>query len=148
MASPPSYSHRVDPSKDRLPPYKASHAFANSQEELAALQEFAESKLYVVPGTDGTLPDIRNGMGLKSMTWGGRPAAGGPSSIAAATALIPETDEERKRRKGEEKERKRAERDRRGSVGQRLMRVISGSSKEAASAAASEGGGSRPEPAR
>src|SRR5882757_3495418 len=58
LGSPPRYTQPIDPRRDRLPPYKASHAFANSAEELAALKEFAESKMYVDPGTNGLLPDI------------------------------------------------------------------------------------------
>lgn len=142
MAAPPSYSNRVDPSKDRLPPYKASHVFANSQEELAALKEFAQSKMYVDAGTNGLLPDIRGGIGLRSMTWGGRMPT--DLSLNFGAELTPETSEERKRRKEEERERKKAERDRRGSVGQRLMRVISGSSRDGAS----EGEDSKASPAQ
>ncbi|RMZ78724.1 hypothetical protein DV737_g3780, partial [Chaetothyriales sp. CBS 132003] len=37
------------------PPYRACHYFASTEEELAALQEFAKSKMYVTPGTEGTL---------------------------------------------------------------------------------------------
>ncbi|RMZ87611.1 hypothetical protein DV736_g5162, partial [Chaetothyriales sp. CBS 134916] len=37
------------------PPYRACHFFASSEEELAALQEFAKNKMYITPGTEGTL---------------------------------------------------------------------------------------------
>jgi hypothetical protein len=133
MAAPPSYSNTEESKREYLPPYKASHTFANSQEELAALKEFAQSKLYVEQGTNGTLPDLRSGSGVKSLAWGGPMQTG--SSKGEFPALVPETDEERKRRKAEEKERKKADRDRRGSVSQRLMRVISGGSKDGAKSA-------------
>jgi hypothetical protein len=69
MSAPPSYSPKSHHPKP--PPYKASHAFASSAEELAALKQFAESKKYINPATDGTLPDIANGFGVKAMAWGG-----------------------------------------------------------------------------
>ncbi len=98
-AAPPPYSDSADGSRDRLPPYRASHSFASGQEELAALREFAESKLYVEPGTNGTLPDIRSGMGMRSLS------VGGPTQQDSAYAgLTPETDEEKaknSRREGE-----------------------------------------------
>ncbi len=128
MSAPPSYSNAEESKREWLPPYKASHTFANSQEELAALKEFAESKLYVEQGTNGTLPDIRGGTGVKSLAWGGPMQTG--ATRGGFSGLEPETDEERKRRKAEEKERKKADRARRGSVTQRLMRVISGGSKD------------------
>jgi hypothetical protein len=68
MSDPPSYAQEQ---RQRPPPYRASHAFANSQEELAALKEFVESKKYINPSTDGTLPDIANGFGVRAMAWGG-----------------------------------------------------------------------------
>lgn len=116
---PPGYTNAVDPRKDRLPPYKASHTFANSQEELAALREFAESKLRVDPGTNGMLPDIRGG-GLKSLACGGAAREIGDGDLG--WGLTAETREERKRREKEERER-------RGSVVQRLKRLISGGGK-------------------
>ncbi|KAL6240791.1 hypothetical protein RBB50_012355 [Rhinocladiella similis] len=133
-ASPPPYSDSCDPStEDRLPPYRASHGFANSQEELAALRDFAQSKLYVDPGTNGMLSDIRSGMGMRSLSVGGGPASQDSAVIAG---LNPETDEERKQRKAAEKAAKKAEHERRGSLTERLARVISGgsnSSKDGAS---------------
>lgn len=129
MSSPPPYSKGADSNRDRLPPYKASHAFVNSQEELAALREFAESKMYVEPGTNGTLPDIRGGMGMKSLAWGGPMQTGNPQSGGFA-GLTPETDEERKQRRAEEKAQKKVDRERRGSVAHRLVRVLSGGSKD------------------
>ncbi|KIW15267.1 hypothetical protein PV08_05312 [Exophiala spinifera] len=120
-ASPPPYADSYDRREDRLPPYRASHGFANSQEELAALRDFAQSKLYVDPGTNGMLPDIRSGMGMRSLS------VGGPASQDSAVAgLTPETDEERKQRRAAEKAAKKAERERRGSLTERLVRVISG----------------------
>jgi microsomal dipeptidase-like Zn-dependent dipeptidase len=68
MSDPPSYSKG---NHQKPPPYRASHAFASSAEELAALKQFAESKKYINPATDGTLPDIANGFGVKAMAWGG-----------------------------------------------------------------------------
>ena len=124
MDAPPSYTNQVDPSRDRLPPYRAKHAFANSAEELAALKEFAESKMYVQPGSGGTLPDLRGGGGIKTMVWGG-PMQGQASEERGWPA--PETAEEKKRRKEADKMRKQEERVRKGSVGERLKRVISGS---------------------
>ncbi|KIY03563.1 uncharacterized protein Z520_00254 [Fonsecaea multimorphosa CBS 102226] len=139
MASPPSYTATADPRRDRLPPYKASHGFANSQEELAALKEFAESKMYVEPGSHGMLPDLRGGAGgLQSLAWGGPMGSRNPYWEVGWPA--PESKEERKRRKEQEKQRKKEEKERdrdkdgserRGSVAERLMRVISrGSSKD------------------
>ncbi|EXJ57021.1 hypothetical protein A1O7_07365 [Cladophialophora yegresii CBS 114405] len=132
--SPPAYTNPVDPKLDpkhhRLPPYRAKHSFANSAEELAALNEFAESKLYVNPGSDGTLPDLQNGgWGLKSLAWGG-PMQGEVPGDRGWPA--PETAEERKRRREAEKARKKEERASKGKgkggVGERLKRVISGGS--------------------
>ncbi|KIW83860.1 hypothetical protein Z517_03106 [Fonsecaea pedrosoi CBS 271.37] len=138
MASPPSYSATADPGRERLPPYKASHGFANSREELAALKEFAESKLYVDAGSNGMLPDLRGGAGgLQSLAWGGPMGSRGPYWEVGWPE--PESKEERKRRKEQEKQRKKEEKERekekeherRGSVAERLMRVISrGSSKD------------------
>jgi len=126
MASPPSYTNPVDPARDRLPPYRAKHTFANSQEELAALKEFAKSKLYVNPGSEGTLPDLRGGgWGIKGLAWGG-PMQGDASGERGWPA--PETTEERKRRKEAEKLQHKEEKVRKGSVGERLKRVISGGS--------------------
>jgi len=127
-AAPPPYSDSSDGARDRLPPYRASHSFASGQEELAALREFAESKLYVEPGTNGTLPDIMSGMGMRSLS------VGGPMQQDGAYAgLTPETDEERKQRMAEEKAKKKAEHHRQHSFTERLARVISGGSKDGAS---------------
>jgi hypothetical protein len=124
MSSPPSYTNPVDPEHDRLPAYRAKHSFANSAEELAALKDFAESKLYVNPGSDGTLPDLQTGgWGLKSLAWGGPMQGEAPGERAWPA---PETAEERKRRREAEKARKKEERARKGSVGERLKKVISG----------------------
>ncbi|OAP63258.1 hypothetical protein AYL99_02485 [Fonsecaea erecta] len=149
-SSPPSYTAKADPRRDRPPPYKASHGFANSQEELAALREFANSKLYVEPGSHGMLPDLRGGAGgLQSLAWGG-PKGGAEKPYWEVGWPAPESREERKRRKELEKQRKKEEKEerererdrdkdkdkeihteRRGSVAERLMRVISrGSSKD------------------
>ena len=140
MASPPSYDKSVNAKQAdqaRLPPYRASHTFANSQEELAALQDFANSKLYVRPGTHGTLQNLGplNGTGgLKSLVRGGFL----PGEVGWEKGWpLPETDEERKVRLEEEKMKKREEKElrhesvvgRKGSVGERLggklKRVIS-----------------------
>ncbi|KAJ9496935.1 hypothetical protein H2202_007712 [Exophiala xenobiotica] len=126
--APPPYSDSSDGARDRLPPYRASHTFASGQEELAALREFAESKLYVEPGTNGTLPDIRSGMGMRSLS------VGGPMhQDTAYTGLTPETNEERKRRMVEEKTKKKAEHHRKHSISERLTRVIHGGSKDGTS---------------
>ncbi|KAJ9615823.1 hypothetical protein H2200_001900 [Cladophialophora chaetospira] len=129
MASPPAYTNPVDPKRDRLPPYRAKHTFANSQEELAALKEFAESKTQVQPGSGGTLPDLRGGSwGSKGLAWGG-PMEGDATGERGWPA--PETEEERKRRKEAEKAKKKEEKVRKGSVGERLKKVISvGSARE------------------
>ena len=131
MAAPPSYSYPVNPKTDQLPPYKASHLFANSQEELAALMEFAESQQYIQPGSFGTLPDIRGGWGVRTLAWGGT-VQNGPSGYAGMILARPDpaADAEAQRRKAEEKERKKAERERRGSVTQRLKKVISRESRD------------------
>jgi hypothetical protein len=136
---PPGYTNPIDPTRDRLPPYRAKHAFANSAEELAALKEFAESKLYVNPGSDGTLPNLNGGgWGLKGLAWGGPMQA---ESWGERGWPAPETAEERKARKEAEKMRKKEEKVRKGSVGERLKRVISGgSSKDGASGSASMSG--------
>ncbi len=128
--APPCYSDSIDPRRDRLPPYKASHMFANSQEELAALKEFAETKLYVDPVSNGMLPDIRDYMGMGRLAWGGpmRTASSGYHN----TELTPETAEERKRRREAEKEQKRAQSERRGSITDRLKKVIRRSSQDGA----------------
>ena len=120
---PPGYTNPVDPRRDRLPPYRAKHSFADSAEELAALKEFAEKKLYVHPGSAGTFDLRAGGWGLKSMAYGG-PGLGEMSEERGWPA--PETDEERKRRREAEKLKKKEEKERKGSVGERLKRVISG----------------------
>jgi hypothetical protein len=46
------------------PPYTRPNqnlVFASSEEKLGALKEWAESKKYVTPGTDGTLPAMDRG---------------------------------------------------------------------------------------
>ena len=68
-----------------LPSYiRPNHnlAFASSEEELAALKEWVESKKYVTLGTDGTLPAMdKGGYGLLSLVWGGPLETGpGPAS--------------------------------------------------------------------
>jgi len=85
--------------------------------------------MYVQPGTDGTLPDVRSGMGMKSLAWGGPMQTGRPQTTSWPD-MKPETSEERKQRKADEKAQKKAERERRGSVAQRLVRVISGGSRD------------------
>jgi hypothetical protein len=53
------------------PPYtRPNHdlVFVSSEEKLGALKEWAESKKYVTPGIDGTLPAMdRGGYGLWSL---------------------------------------------------------------------------------
>src|ERR1700761_2287500 len=112
MTTPPPYSNQVNPRKDRLPPYKASHIFANSQEELAALKEFAESKLYIQPGTNGTFSHLGGGWGVRDCAQEG--ATQTVSSYYDGMILArpnPEADAERKRTEEEEKATKKAERD-------------------------------------
>jgi len=115
MTSPPAYSSFDTLKIDPVPPYKASHRFANSEEELAALKEFALSKLYINPGTDGTLPDIAAGL-----NWSG---TNDQKSIARVT---PEMKADRRRQKEEKVARKAAGQERRPSIGQVLKRVVSG----------------------
>lgn len=125
MSSPPSYTKAVDPKSDRLPPYRARPSFANSEEELAELQKFAQSKLYVSPGSEGTLTGIGaagGAWGIKSLAWGG------PMESEATWGYgwpAPETAEERRQRREAEKMRKKEEKARKGSIGERLMKVIS-----------------------
>ena len=73
------------------PPYtRPNHnlAFASSEEKLGALKEWAESKKYVTPGTDGPLPAMdRGGYGLWSLVWGGPLETGpGPATIPESPA--------------------------------------------------------------
>ena len=73
------------------PPYTKPDynlAFANSQEERRALEEWAESKKYVTPGRDGTLPAMDGGgYGLLSLVWGGPMETGhGPAPIPESPA--------------------------------------------------------------
>lgn len=67
------------------------------------------------------LSEIR-GFGLRSLSVGAQPA----SQESAVAGLTPETDEERKQRKASEKAAKKTEHERRGSLTERLARVISG----------------------
>lgn len=124
MDPPPAYSdsqasassnRRAD--RDPVPPYKASHRFASEEEELAALREFAHSKLYINPGADGSLPNTYN-------FWGPVvPRSGEP------VFMTPEMKADKERQKAEKKAQKEEEKARRGSVGDRLKRVISGGNK-------------------
>jgi hypothetical protein len=110
------------------PPYtKPDHnpAFASSQEELEALKEWAESKKYVTPGRDGTLPAIdRGGYGLLSLVWGG------PLETGPGPATIPESPAQRlaalekidaAQRKEEEKKM-----NRKPSLGQKVKQLVKG----------------------
>ena len=110
MSSPPNYSESQR-QQELVPPYRASHAFANSAEELAALHEFAQSKKYINPGKDGTLPDIAAGV-----RW-----------VAAAQPGDQAKEERRQLREMEQakKAKKAEEKPRRGSVSQRLKRIVS-----------------------
>jgi hypothetical protein len=123
---PPSYTNPVDPAKDRLPPYRARHSFASPEEELAALKEFAESKLYVQPGSQGTLPSLRDtGVGLKGLAWGGMSTQPGRNDQTGDWGWpAPETPEERKARREREKMEKKEEKARRGSLGERAGRRL------------------------
>ena len=114
------------------PPYtQPNHnpAFASSQEELAALQQWAEAKKYVQPGTDGTLPAMdRGGYGLQSLVWGGPLETGrGPASIpespAQRLAALEKVDGAK--RKEEEKIM-----DRKPSLGQKMKRFVNGRKRE------------------
>ncbi len=111
MNPPPSYS--PPPShQDTPPPYRAAHRFANSTEELAALIEFAQSKKYMNPGKDGSLPDIAAGV-----RW------------VAAAQPGDQAKEERRQLRETEKARnsvRTEEKSKQGSVSQRLKRIISG----------------------
>ena len=126
MDSPPSYSTSqgaTGPTSqahhDPVPPYKASHHFRNEAEERAALEQFAQSKLYVTPGADGTLPDVAQ------MRWSGlvqQPREG--------PIMTPEMKTDRRQQKEERKAKKAEAKERRGSVGDRLKRVMSSGAKK------------------
>jgi hypothetical protein len=153
MTSPPSYDDAQPGSRpaDRLPPYRASHTFASNEEELAALQEFAQSKLYVDQMSDGVLPSIYGGGGLKAMAFGGpMPASREERNMWPK----PETEEERKARRDADKARKKEEKatssGRKGSVvdviGEKLKKVVSrGESKDSADGLISGGVSARKE---
>lgn len=117
----------------KLPPppntpsiFRSNHnlAFASSEEELAALKEWAESKKYVAPGTAGTLPAMdRGGNGLLSLVWGG------PLETGPAPATIPESPAQRlaalerlDASEREDEEEKRMHRKR--SLGQKLKELV------------------------
>jgi hypothetical protein len=110
------------------PPYaKPDHnlAFASSEEELKALKEWAESKKYVTPGRDGTLPAMdRGGYGLLSLVWGGPLETGpGPATIAESPtqrlAALERIDAAK--RKEEEKRTSR-----KPSLGQKVKKLVKG----------------------
>jgi hypothetical protein len=96
------------------PPYNKPDynlAFTSSQEERRALEEWAESKKYVTPGKDGTLPAMdRGGSGLLSLVWGGPMETGpAPTSIPESPAhslAILEKSNAAKREKKEKEERR------------------------------------------
>lgn len=113
MSVPPSYTS--ENRRQKPPPYRASHAFANSAEELVALQQFAESKRYINPGTDGTLPDIASG--VKWVAQGGMRDAGGEQRR--------EEKEMRKKRKAESKQREREEVKAKAGLRERLKKIVS-----------------------
>jgi hypothetical protein len=114
------------------PPYSRSNhnlGFASSEDELAALKEWAESKKYVAPGTAGTLPAMdRGGYGLLSLVWGG------PLETGPAPATIPESPAQRlaaleildasKREEEEEEEEEEKRMHRKPSLGQKLKRLV------------------------
>jgi hypothetical protein len=114
MALPPEYSPKRR-NTDPTPPYRAAHVFANSTEELAALNEFAQSKLYIRPGEDGTLPDIAAGV-----------------KYAMSVAPADRAKDERRQLREMEKAKKAQklqnveEKPRKASVSQKLKRIISG----------------------
>lgn len=114
------------------PPYtKPTHnpTFASSEEELEALKEWAESKKYVQPGRDGTLPAMdRGGYGLLSLAWGG------PLETGPGPAVIPQSPAQRlaalekidaNKRKEEEKKMKR-----KPSLRQRMKKLVKGKKTE------------------
>ena len=108
MTSPPNYSPPQS-QHETLPPYCAAHAFADSTEELAALQDFAQSEKYINPGKDGSLPDIATGVRWVALEQ-------------------PEAKEERRQLREIEKARKAmkmVEKPRQGSVSHKLRKIIS-----------------------
>lgn len=126
MASPPSYSASqgargptYQAHHDPVPPYKASHRFASEAEERAALEHFAQSKLYVSPGADGTLPNVAQ------LRWSGLGQTSEPGPINTL-----EMKADRRRQKEEKRVQKAEARERRGSVGDRLKRVMSSGAKK------------------
>jgi hypothetical protein len=123
----PSQPKSSQPSTDAVPPYRASHGFADNAEEIAALNEFAQSRLYIDPGTEGTLDGLGGGV------WTARGPMGGDTLQWKAERH--EADEMRKKLKEEkkiEKQRKasaakEAEGEVKGAgMGEKLKRVLSG----------------------
>jgi hypothetical protein len=115
-----------------LPSYtRPNHnpAFASSEEELAALKEWVESKKYVTPGTDGTLPAMdRGGYGLLSLVWGGPLETGpGPATIPESPAQRLAALERLDAAKGKEEEKSRH---RKPSLGQKVKRFVQGRRSE------------------
>jgi hypothetical protein len=110
------------------PPYtKPDHnlAFASSEDELEALKQWAESKKYVTPGRDGTLPAMdRGGYGLLSLVWGG------PLETDPGLATIPESPAQRLAalEKIDAAKRKEEERriNRKQYLGQRVKQLVKG----------------------
>ena len=64
LAQPTSQSQARRRASAPLPQYTSSRA--DDETYLSALRAWAEERKYVVPGQDGTLPDVRGGM-----AWGG-----------------------------------------------------------------------------
>ena len=105
-----------------VPPYRASHAFVNNTEELAALDEFAESKQYISGGSQGTLAfgGYRGG-GLNFTRFAGD--EGNEEVIRERQEAV----DTMKRAKAEKKMMKDGTKEgRRQSVGERLMKVLGG----------------------
>lgn len=110
------------------PPYaRPNHnlACANSEEELKALKEWAESKKYVTPGRDGTLPAMdRGGYGLLSLVWGGRMETGpGPATIPESPAQRLAALEKLDAAKTKEEEKRM---NRKPSLGQKMKKLVKG----------------------
>jgi hypothetical protein len=113
------------------PPYtKPDHnlAFANSQEERRALEEWAESKKYVKPGRDGTLSAMdRGGYGLLSLVWGGPMETGPPIPESPTERLAALEKLDAAKRKEEERRM-----NRKPSLREKVKKLVKGKQQEEA----------------
>jgi hypothetical protein len=97
---------------------------------LRRSKNWAESKKYVTPGTDGTLPAMdRVGYGLWSLVWGGPlKTEPGPATIPESPAKRLAAPERLDAAKGKEEEKRRH---RKPSLGQKMKKLVQGRRSEA-----------------